>query len=74
MGKILTVMLLSLFSLSACPTPKGSTETKTGKNYTVKMIEGCEYIECDYGILDQRVYSLTHKGNCKNLIHKCGNQ
>ena len=35
------------------------------KNYTVKVIDGCEYIECDYGVMDQRVYSLTHKGNCE---------
>lgn len=33
-------------------------------------IEGCEYIEYDHGILDQRVYSLTHKGNCRNPIHQ----
>ena len=35
------------------------------KNYSVKVIDGCEYIECDYGVIDHRVYSLTHKGNCK---------
>ena len=32
----------------------------------IHTIDSCEYIECDYGMLDQRVYSLTHKGNCKN--------
>lgn len=35
------------------------------KNYSIKVIDGCEYIECDYGLIDHRVYSLTHKGNCK---------
>ena len=45
--------------------PKGESSTDTGKSYTIKVIDSCEYIECDYGIFDQRVYSLTHKGNCK---------
>jgi hypothetical protein len=41
-----------------------SSET-SDDNYVTKVIDGCEYIEYDYGIFDQRVYSLTHKGNCK---------
>ena len=35
------------------------------KNYSIKVIDSCEYIEFDYGDLKNRVYSLTHKGNCK---------
>ncbi|HHX69472.1 MAG TPA: hypothetical protein GX708_15680 [Gallicola sp.] len=41
-----------------------STETSNG-DYVTKVIDSCEYIEVDSGIFDQRVYSLTHKGNCK---------
>ena len=37
--------------------------------HKVVIIEGCEYIEVKAGIADQSVYSLTHKGNCKNPIH-----
>ncbi len=48
-----------------CQSPQGESETKKD-GYTIKIIDGCEYIECDYGIFDRRVYSLTHKGNCKN--------
>lgn len=38
------------------------------------LIDGCEYIESDTAILNKdrgpsRVYSLTHKGNCKNPAH-----
>lgn len=40
------------------------------QSYNVIEIDGCEYIEVDSGILDNRIYSLTHKGNCKNPIHK----
>ena len=30
-------------------------------SYTVRIVDGCEYIETDKG--------LTHKGNCKNPDH-----
>ncbi len=43
---------------------KGSTKTVNG-DYATKDIDGYEYIEYDNGIFEQRVYSLTHKGNCK---------
>ena len=40
-------------------------------NYNIKVIDGCEYIEYDDGLLDRRVYSLTHKGDCTNKKHEC---
>ena len=60
------LIILMAILLSSCnPQPKGeSTTTKYG-DYAIKVIDSCEYIEFDYGIVDQRVYSLTHKGNCK---------
>lgn len=39
-------------------------------DYIVKTIDSCEYIEYDYGIVEQRVYSLTHKGNCKYCLKR----
>ncbi len=30
------------------------------------IIDGCEYLEYRAGVSESRVYSLTHKGNCKN--------
>ena len=69
MKYILTSILILL--LTCCDTtPVGESKRKTSNNYTVKIIDGCEYIEHDNGILDYRVYSLTHKGNCKNPIHQ----
>lgn len=35
------------------------------KDYTVREIEGCEYIFC--GANNQTV--MSHKGNCRNPIH-----
>lgn len=63
-SNLLYTMLVAVF-LFGCESPKGESSTDTGKSYTIKVIDSCEYIECDYGIFDQRVYSLTHKGNCK---------
>jgi len=37
--------------------------------YTIRTIDGCEYIEVERGVGDTRTYSLTHKGNCRNPIH-----
>jgi hypothetical protein len=66
--------LLIAVALFGCrPQPKGgsieSIETKYG-DFTIKVIDSCEYIEYDDGIVDQRVYSLTHKGNCKFCIKR----
>lgn len=64
------VALFSIAFMTACqPTPNGQSRTTTTDNYSIVVIDGCEYVEYDKGVLDQRVYSLTHKGNCKNPIH-----
>ena len=63
LNMIRATILLAVFV--GCEQPIGESKTETDKNYTIKVIDSCEYIECDYGIFDQRVYSLTHKGNCK---------
>jgi hypothetical protein len=63
------VIIFSCFSLACGQSPSTERRTETQGNYSVVVIDGCEYIECDYGLLDQRVYSLTHKGNCSNPIH-----
>ena len=42
----------------------------SGKNYSTVVVDSCEYIEFDDGIFDQRVYSITHKGNCKYCIER----
>lgn len=39
-------------------------------DYSIVTIDGCEYIEFDQGYGQYRVYSMIHKGNCKNEIHK----
>lgn len=58
-----TLMLLMI--VSCTPQAPGSSSTTYG-DYTLKTIDGCEYLEFDRGLTDRRVYSLTHKGNCKN--------
>jgi hypothetical protein len=63
------IVVFAIFTLGCGESPKAETRTGTKSNYSIVTIDGCEYIECDYGIWDQRVYSLTHKGNCKNPIH-----
>lgn len=73
-GNILIPVLLSILAIVlvvGCMNPKApGTTSKQYGDFEIKTIDGCEYLEYDSGILDQRVYSLTHKGNCKNKIHK----
>ena len=57
-----------LFLLSCTNTPNGESSVQKD-NYVIKTIDNCEYIEYNEGSFDQRVYSLTHKGNCKNEFH-----
>lgn len=66
MKKILFIALV----LVACEKPKGYRQEKDG--YSIIEIDGCEYIEVSLNLgFDNGYYSLTHKGNCKNEIHKC---
>lgn len=75
MKKILIVTLL-VGMISSCK--EQTVEKKTtniipyeGANpMSVVIIEGCEYLEYAAG----NRYSLCHKGNCKNPIHKGGNE
>ncbi len=71
MQKLKSICLLTavLFATLFCScheklAPKDDAEAGD-KNYRIKVIDNCEYIECDYGELKNRVYSITHKGNCK---------
>jgi hypothetical protein len=63
----IAMSLLMTFTFVGCynRTVDSDGEIETSSNYTIKIIDGCEYIECDYGMNEYRVYTLTHKGNCK---------
>ncbi len=62
------IILFTIHSLSCNQTVSSNNnnliEPRIG-NFTIKTIDSCEYIEYDYGIGDNRVYELEHKGNCK---------
>jgi hypothetical protein len=68
-SNLLYTMLVAVF-LIGCESPKGENIVNTGKDYNIKTIDSCEYIEVDYGFVDNRVYSLTHKGNCKFCLSR----
>lgn len=62
MKRLFSILLLA--TLFSCQAPDGERVRADGFNYIT--IDSCEYIEVDYGVAERRVYSLTHKGNCKN--------
>lgn len=72
MKRVLLVTVFLVFTLS-CGSPLSAEKSRdSGKGYTVKTIEGCEYIEVYFAIGSTNgYYSLTHKGNCKNPAHTC---
>jgi hypothetical protein len=65
--KKLALIIALVAILTSCESPVKNVEHTTQPNvgYNIVVIDSCEYIEVDYGIFDQRIYSLTHKGNCK---------
>ena len=74
MKKIIALIILcSLIGCNDIPNGKQinhpSNSNKPLHNFRLVDIDGCEYIEVDAGIAESAVYSLTHKGNCKNPIH-----
>lgn len=62
---VICVVLVNVFICGCESSVESENSRDTSDNYSIVELDGCEYIECDYGIFDQRVYSLTHKGNCK---------
>lgn len=68
--KYLTILVL--LRLVGCQS-QTSGNKPIGDGYTIRTIDGCEYIEFEYGLQSSNnyTYTITHKGNCKNPIHKC---
>ncbi len=71
MVKLFSIFIMCLVVIG-CPSPNDEVIKNTNLNYTTKIVDGCEYIEYAKDIgFGTGVYSLTHKGNCKNSIHSC---
>lgn len=64
MKKVLFIIVCAMGVVS-CEI-KGGTKIGTIGDYSIREIEGCEYIEYKKGAGETAVYSITHKGNCKN--------
>jgi hypothetical protein len=64
MRVLLSGCLLLMFTQCAPQRSVYRGKTHIGR-YEVVEIEGCEYI---YGRLEN---VFTHKGNCKNPVHRC---
>lgn len=77
MKNLLLSFVIITFLCSCKELPLKEIESKKtyrlGTNQDLKIteftIDGCEYIGDLSG--DSRSHYLTHKGNCKNPIHKC---
>lgn len=77
--KCLIPIVLTLLIINSCTIsvdepnsknriPSPTTTIINNSHFTIQTIDSCEYIEYDYGLADQRVYSLVHKGNCKFCV------
>lgn len=71
MKKTLLIIICAMGMVSCVKNPiKGSNKTGEIGDYTVIVIDGCEYLEYRKGDGNTAVYSLTHKGNCNGIAHK----
>ena len=67
--KYLIIMLVfgCLISCESSVNTFSKTDLENNKfNLKTINIDSCEYIIYDDGIMESRVFSITHKGNCKN--------
>ena len=71
--KISTVAAIAVYAMlvagvSSCTRGDELKNVNKFERYEVIEIDGCEYIQYGsaYGMLH-----VTHKGNCKNVIHAC---
>lgn len=69
-----SIIILAIVLLASCGkvrTGERYTKETTAPehDYTVVLIDGCQYIEVNAGIGNNEVYSLTYKGDCTNPIH-----
>ncbi len=71
MKKVILFIGLAVAMVSCGPSQPIDGGTKTGSigDYTIIVIDGCEYLEYRKGMGENRVYSLSHKGNCNNTAH-----
>lgn len=61
------LLLIIAISMSSCNESNISKAIIGEDNYTIIMIDGCEYLQRYEGY--RSGYSFSHKGNCKNPIH-----
>jgi hypothetical protein len=45
-------------------------KNSTNNNFDTIVIDSCEYLRYDSGVFETRVYSITHKGNCKYCLER----
>ena len=64
------IVFIFTMSMIGCDSAVKEVNDSYGFDYSIVIIDGCEYIKVDRTALQSRVFSLTHKGNCKNPIHK----
>lgn len=62
------VILVILLVIGSCDQEKGPTiKSESGAEYKIVVIEDCEYIVYEYcSGCTNGLFSITHKGNCKN--------
>jgi len=56
------LIILIMLIVGSCAEDTAKSYKKDG--YRVKVIDSCEYIVVDEGLSNNRVYGISHKGNC----------
>lgn len=72
MKNIIFIIVLSLM-IGCSPItedPYSGEQTLNPSEINEIVYQGCDYIVYDHGVAEHRVFSITHKGNCRNSIHK----
>jgi hypothetical protein len=59
-------LMLAILAISMVSCEKNAPSKPTGYRLEIVVIDSCEYLYGPWGV--------THKGNCKNPIHKGGDK
>lgn len=72
MKELIIVTLLSGLFIGCHPHAEssGGSPIERDGDFNIEVIDSCQYVVYDHGIADQRVYAITHKGNCKYCLER----
>lgn len=69
MSRLIFFFILIIFTSCSKKVSLYRKNQTSGNIFKSIIFDGCEYVEIDYGVGENRVYRLIHKESCTNHKH-----